>query len=107
MCIRDSDDIGRGIVYRTIPVKEAYIKRDDCGRLAAVFREYELTAAEAVSKFGDSLRGEIRQAAENTPERMFKFLHAVYERDDWQAEEEDFGGMRYASVHLDLSLIHI
>jgi hypothetical protein len=97
------DDIGRGIVYRTIPVKEAYIKRDDCGRLAAVFREYELTAAEAVSKFGDSLRGEIRQAAENTPERMFKFLHAVYERDDWQAEEEDFGGMRYASVHLDMA----
>ena len=41
------DDIGRGIVYRTIPVKEAYIKRDDCGRLAAVFREYELMAAEA------------------------------------------------------------
>ena len=97
------DDIGRGIVYRTIPVKEAYIKRDDCGRLAAVFREYELTAAEAVGKFGDALRGEIRQAAENTPERMFKFLHAVFERDDWQAEEEDFGGMRYASVHLDMA----
>ena len=34
---------------------------------------------------------------------MFKFLHAVYERDDWQAEEEDFGGMRYASVHLDMA----
>lgn len=97
------DDIGRGIVYRTIPVKEAYIKKNDRGQLEAVFREYELSAGEAVRKFGSKLSAEIKQAAINTPARMFKFLHAVYERDDYVAGKADYQGMRFASVHIDLS----
>ncbi len=97
------DDIGRGLVYRTIPVKEAYIRKNDRGQLAEVFREYELSADEAVRKFGQGVSAEIRQAAMNTPERSFKFLHAVYERDDVEVTKKDFGGMRYASVHIELS----
>ncbi|MCM1324663.1 MAG: portal protein [Acetobacter sp.] len=97
------DDIGRGIVYRTIPVKEAYIKKNDRGQLEAVFREYELSAAEAVARFGHKLSSEIRQAAMTTPARMFKFLHAVYERDDYEPKKKDFRGMKYASVHLEMS----
>lgn len=104
------DNVGQGIVYRTIPVKEAYIKRDDSGKIAAVFREYELTAGEAVKKFGDALRGDILHAAENTPERMFKFLHAVFKRDDYALDAVDFNGMKYASVHIDMAakrIIHV
>ncbi len=97
------DDIGRGIVYRTIPVKEAYIKKNDRGQLEAVFREYDLTAAEAVKKFGDKLSVEIRRAATTAPERRFKFLHAVYERDDYDASKRDYQGMRYASVHVEIN----
>ena len=97
------DDIGRGIIYRAIPVKEAYIRRDDNGRLAAVFREYDLPAGEAVKKFGADLRGEVRQAAVHTPDRMFKFLHAVFKRDDYLPAGRDFSGMKYASVHIDMA----
>jgi len=97
------DDIGKGIVYRAIPVKEAYIKRNDRGQLAAVFREYQLSAAEAVKQFGNNVSDEIKQAAENNPEREFKFLHAVYERDDYVPDKKDFNGMKYASVHLELN----
>lgn len=97
------DDIGRGIVYRTIPVKEAYIKKNDRGQLEAVFREYDLTAAEAVRKFGDKVSAEIRRAATNAPERCFKFLHAVYERDDYDAAKKDYQGMRFASVHVEIN----
>lgn len=97
-----NDDIGKGIVYRTIPIKEAYVKRNDSGQVDAVFREYELTAEEALQKFGDKLTNEIKQAAERTPERLFKFLHAVYARDDYQVQHKDFSGMKYASVHVDL-----
>jgi len=96
------DDIGKGIVYRTIPAREAYIKRNDRGQLEAVFREYELGAAEARSKFGEDLPLEIRQAAERTPDRTFKFLHAVFLKDNYMALKKDFKGMKFASVHLDL-----
>lgn len=104
------DNVGQGIIYRTIPVKEAFIKRDDAGKLSAVFREYELSASEAVKKFGDALRGDILQAAENTPDRLFKFVHAVFERDDYALEAADFNGMKYASVHIDVAakrIIHV
>ncbi len=97
------DDIGRGIIYRTIPVKEAYIKKNDRGQLAAVFREYDLTAEEAIRKFGDKVSPEIRRAAGNRTERRFKFLHAVYERDDYDAGKKDYRGMKYASVHVELA----
>jgi len=97
------DDIGNGIIYRTIPVKEAYIKRNDRGQLQAVFREYELTAAEAVAKFGRKVSEEIARAAAHTPERRFKFVHAVFEREEVAAGKQDFRGMRFASVHLDVS----
>lgn len=96
------DDIGKGIVYRAVPVKEAYIKKNDRGQLEAVFREYELSALEAVRKFGKEMPFEIKRAAETTPEKMFKFLHAVFERDDYAPEKKDFHGMRYASVHIEL-----
>lgn len=97
------DDIGRGIIYRTIPVKEAYIKKNDRGQLAAVFREYELSAGEAVRQFPNAaLPPEVKQAALNTPARIFKFLHAVYERDDYESGKKDFRGMKYASVHIEM-----
>lgn len=97
------DDIGRGLVYRTIPVKEAYIRKNDKGQLDAVFREYELTASDAVKKFGDKIGGEVRRASQDTPNRCFKFLHAVFERDDYNPKCKDFRGMRYVSLHIDLT----
>ena len=96
------DDIGKGIVYRTIPVREVYIRRDDKGRLSHVFREYELTAKEAYQQFGEKVSNDVKVAAQHAPERVFKFLHAVYERDDYLFSKKDFKGMRFASVHLEI-----
>lgn len=97
------DDVGRGIVYRTLPIREVYIKKNDWGQLDAVFREYELSAHEALLKFGDAVSLEIKQANDNAPERKFKFLHAVFEREDFVPGRKDFSGMRYASVHIEMN----
>lgn len=97
------DDIGRGIIYRTIPVKEAYIKKNDRGQLEAVFREYDLTAEEAVRKFGNKVSPEIKRAAASPTERRFKFLHAVYEREDYDVSKKDYLGMKYASAHVEIA----
>jgi hypothetical protein len=97
------DDIGKGIVYRTIPVKEAYIQKNDRGQLSAVFREYELSAKEALRKFGNKLSETARQTAAQAPERKLKFLHAVFENENCHREKKDFGGMAFCSVHLELA----
>ena len=76
------DDIGNGIVYKTIPVNEAYIKRNDKGCLDTVIREYELSAQDAFEKFGDKVSNEIKRALSDTPQRMFKFIHAVFEKEN-------------------------
>ncbi len=97
------DDIGRGIVYRSIPVNEAYIKRNDRGGIDTVIREYEISAKEAYDKFGDKVSNEIKRALSSTPNRMFKFLHVVYEKDDFDAKKKDKKGMKFASVHLEVA----
>ena len=96
------DDIGKGIVYRTIPVKEAYIEKNDYGQLNTVMREYELTAEEAVSKFGNKVSDEIKRAAEQFKERKFKFVHAVFRKNDYKPLKKDFNGMKYASMHVEV-----
>ena len=96
------DDIGNGIVYRCIPVGEAYIKRNDKGMLETVMREYQLTAKEAYNKFGDDVSLEIKRAYKDTPERKFKFVHAVFEKENFDANKKDKSGMKYASVHIDI-----
>ncbi len=96
------DDIGNGIVYKTIPVNEAYIKRNDKGCLDTVIREYELSAQDAFEKFGDKVSNEIKRALSDTPQRMFKFIHAVFEKENYDIGKKDKGGMKYASVHLEV-----
>ena len=97
------DDIGKGIVYRCIPVCEAYIKRNDRGGIDTVMREYELSAKEAYKKFGDDVSYDIKKAVSESPERRFKFIHAVFEKKQYNKNKKDKGGMRFASVHLDVA----
>ena len=96
------DDIGKGIYYKSIPVNEAYIKRDDKGRLVCVMREYELTAREAYAKFGDKVSHEIKSALKDSPLKVFRFVHAVFENDEYETKKRDSKGMKFASVHLDV-----
>jgi len=96
------DNVGEGIVYHAIPVKDAYIERDDKGQLKAVFRQYQLTAMEAFKKFGASSGAEIVREAGQRPDKKIKFLHAVFEREDYSAYRKDFYGMKFASLHLDV-----
>ena len=96
------DDIGNGIIYRTIPVNEAYIKRSDSGKLEIVIREYELSAKDAYKKFGEKVSNEIKKAASDTPQRNFKFIHAVFEKENYDVNKKDKGGMKYASVHMEV-----
>lgn len=95
------DDIGKGIVYHAVPIKDAYIERNSYGQLKAVFRQYELSLKEAIHQFGERLPAELLEAdRQKNLQRPVKFLHATFERDDYVPGNKDYSGMKFASVHL-------
>ena len=97
------DVIGRGINYRCVPIDEVYIKRDEFGKPIMVIREYSLTAEEAAQKFGkEKCSSDLREALQNRPQQKFLFLHAVMKKNQYQTYKKDFGGMPFASYHLEV-----
>ena len=96
------DDVGRGIIYRTFPIEECYISRNDKDVLDTVYREFELTAKEAYENYGESVSKDIKRCLDIEPEHKFKFIHAVEPRKDRDIKAKDFTGMPFASYHYDV-----
>ncbi len=96
------DNIGQGISYRSIPVNEAYADMNNRGIVDTVYREYEMSARQAVSEFGKLATKEITEAADRDPDRKMRFLHAVEPRKDLDVRKKDFRGMPFASYNVDL-----
>lgn len=96
------DDIGRGIRYRSIPIRETYVALDSTGEVDTVYREYEMSARDALREFGNLATQEIRDTADKNPERKMRFLHAVEPRQDRDVRKKDFRGMPFVSYNVDL-----
>ncbi len=96
------DNVGKGIVYRSIPMAEVYIDINRLGQVDTVYREYEMTARQALDEFGYLATSEIRETAEKDPDKKMRFLHAVEPRKDRNPKKKDFRGMDFASYHVDL-----
>ena len=96
------EDVGNGIIYRTLPIDEVYISRNDKDVLDAVYREFELTAKEAYENYGESVSKDIKDCLETNPSRKFKFIHAVEPRKDRNIKAKDFTGMPWASYHFEV-----
>jgi len=86
--------------YQYIPLDECYIAENKNGVVNAWYRLYQLTAAQAKQKFGDRLKGSVARAADNPSDkdRMFPFIHAVYESADWSVGKSPF---KFSSVHIE------
>lgn len=96
------DNIGRGISYRSIPVNETYADLNSRGLVDTVYREYEMSARQALEEFGSLATKEIRENADRDPDKKMRFLHAVEPRKDRDARKKDFRGMPFASYNVDL-----
>lgn len=89
------------------PVGSFVVDEDENGVVDTVMREFELTARQAVQKFGaEALSAKLRKAAAD-PKAVadkFKFLHAIYPREDAERDKAKLDGpnMPIASVYLEL-----
>ncbi len=96
-----SDDMGRGINYKSCGLHNLLIAEDHQGRVDRVFRHYEFTADQAAEAFGvDKLPPEMKTALEAKSQAKFKFMQAVVPRSFVEDSRRDFAGMAYASLDI-------
>ena len=95
------DDVGKGIVYKCIPVKEVYIDEDNEGRIDTVYREFTLTARQADQEYGDALSEEVKKQVKSNPDMKFTFIHAVEPRKDYNPNSMGKDRFPIASYHVE------
>ncbi len=97
------DVVGEGYLrFSTRPLAETCVAEDDGGTVDTVFRSFEMTARQAVQRFGDGqLEGKLRDAAEKQPDRAFPFLHAVLPAKEVEGKAER--GKPWASLYVDVT----
>lgn len=86
--------------FSSRPLSECCIAENEEEQVDTVFRRFELTARQAVQRFGDRAPEKARQSMELHPDRKFKFLHAVYPNEDMVPGRLDARGKAWASVHV-------
>lgn len=71
------------------------------GRIDTVYREFSLTAEQALNEYGDALSEKIREAATREPDKLFVFIHAIYPRKLRMVGGRLAKNLPIASVHVE------
>lgn len=94
---------GRGMRYKACHLSEITFCENHQGMVDSVFREFSLTARQAVQKFGkENVPEKIARAAEDQKkyDEVFRFLHAVTPREDYEDGRLDLRGMPFHSEYV-------
>jgi hypothetical protein len=82
------------IRYKSGHVAEHCFMENAKGRIDTVYRDYKMTARQAVERFGSKACEKIQKAMEKNPSEKFEFLHVVQPDVDNETEGE------FASYHV-------
>ena len=92
---------GQWLRYKSSHVKEHYFQENSDGIIDSNHREYELTARQAIQKFGEAnVSDKIAKCVEKEPNRKFPFLHCVFPNTDRVYGAVDAGGKAFQSFHV-------
>lgn len=92
--------VGRGLFYRSVPMKQLYFAENEYGVVDLVHRDWWWSARQAYQRWGDKCPQVIRVAAEKTPTQKFRFLHVVKPRADADVSRSDYRGMEWISYYI-------
>lgn len=96
-------DTGSKILYRSVPMWQAFFAENQFGVVDCVHREYWLTARQAIKQFAaEKLPVAIRNAAQRTPDAEFPFLCVTKPREEFDVARMDFRGMPFMSMEVSL-----
>jgi hypothetical protein len=98
--LRPSGHYARGVRYKNMHLGEIYIREDHQGVVDSTYRYFQLTARQAMQRWGARCPDSIQQAAEKFPDAMFYFLHCVRPREDYDTRRRDAKGMPMGSYYV-------
>lgn len=95
---------GAALSFRSYPIETVCYATDERDRVDTVLREFEMTARQLASRFGDSCPSEIRDMAESQDrcDEPRGVLHAVLPREVVSPERPGPEHMPYMSLYIDL-----
>lgn len=97
------EEAGHGCRYRSVHLSEIYIAENHQGIIDTVFRKFPFTARQAVQRWGkDAVSDRVAKNAEDRPDAVHEFLHAVYPNTERITDRKDYKGMAVASCYVDL-----
>ncbi|WP_022662154.1 portal protein [Paucidesulfovibrio longus] len=94
----DPDTVVR---FSTRPLGEVFVAENVRGVVDTVFRQYELTARQAVQEWGEDCSEAVRVLAADRPENKVEILHAVFPRADRDPAGFTCADFPWASVQLE------
>jgi len=90
-----------GLRYRAVHLSEVYFAENHQGVVDKAYRIFNLTARQAVQRWGEKVSNKVKSAMRADKEQEFEFLHAVFPRENVDRDRVDFQGMEWASVYLE------
>lgn len=104
----DDDNFG-GFRFTSMHMAKVAISENKKGFVDTIMRKFELTARQAIEKFGNDVHHEIQKAAIENPEKTFSFVHAIFPRDKKDVKVDEKTGLApgnkrpIASIYVDAS----
>lgn len=91
--------------YMYLPLRECFIAENRYHQVDTFMRAYELTARQAVQKFGNRVSPTIQRAANNPSNKTekFCFLHCIGPRADYGLPSAGVKNAPYYSIHIEYS----
>lgn len=104
-----ADRPGRGIVFSSVPLRQLLLDEDSDGFVDTVYRDFTLTARQAVQRWGERCGPKIVKAADDAKRRdtPFRIIHAVCPRDDLGKDGGGGSNLPLASVYVSVEGRHV
>lgn len=100
----DPDTVVR---FSTRPLGEIYVAESVRGVVDTVFRQYELTARQALQEWGEDCSERVRSLAADRPEDKVEIVHAVFPRADRDPAGFTSADFPWACVYLEAGSGHV
>lgn len=98
------DEDGDRLTFQQFPIGQCYLAASrQGGRIDTLYREFRLSAEQAVAQYGDELSQAVRDAAEKEPGKSFAFVHAIYPRTAYTPGSKLPRNLPFASCHVEMA----
>lgn len=105
----DEDRERQSYHFEQWPIAQLYCAASKPGgRIDTVYREYTLTAEQAVNEFGaDNVSSQTLKIVQKAPQELVKFVHAIYPRKAHVVNARMAKNLPFASCHCEVDTKHM